>query len=113
VDRLDQDKKWAEKLSSQCGLSEAFLKDVLQELSESCFGDAKTSKDIIEELTLSCHLDEKELRMFLDKVSKNCPFDAEKLKEIVAKAQGSKKNLFESIDVYEGSRGPADRGGVK
>ena len=109
-DKLDQDEKWAEKLGSQCGLSPAFLKDVLEELGESCHGDATTSKEVIEELTLSCHLDEKELKSFVSEVSKNCPVDSEKLKEIVLKAEGNKTELFEAV-YNEGTWG--NRGGAR
>lgn len=112
MDGLSEDKKWAEKLSSQCGLGASFLKDVLKELSEGCFGDAATSKQVIEELTLSCHLDEKELRRFIGEVSKNCPFDAKKLKEDVLKAGGRKDKLFESM-MTGSSLWTEDRGGAR
>jgi len=112
VDGLSQDNKWAEKLSSQCGLSSAFIKDVMEELSESCFGDARTSREIIEELTMSCRLNEEELRRFLEEVARNCPFDAKKLKEMVMKAEGNKHNLFDSM-ASEGTRSVSDRGGAR
>jgi Cft2 family RNA processing exonuclease len=109
-DKLSQNEKWAGKLSSQCGLSPALLKDVLEELSESCHGDATTSKEVIEELTLSCHLDEKELKRFVGEVSKNCPVDSEKLKEIVVNAEGNKTELFQAV-YNEGTWG--HRGGPR
>ena len=109
-DKLNQDERWAEKLGSQCGLSPAFLKDVLEELSESCHGDATTSKEVLEELTLSCHLDEKELKSFVSEVSKNCPVDSEKLKEVVLKAEGNKTELFQAV-YNEGTWG--HRGGPR
>lgn len=110
VDELSQNEKWAGKLSSQCGLSPALLKDVLEELSESCHGDATTSKEVIEELTLSCHLDEKELKRFVNEVSKNCPVDSEKLKEVVMNAEGNKTDLFQAV-YNEGTWG--HRGGPR
>jgi Cft2 family RNA processing exonuclease len=106
-DELSQDKKWAEKLGLQCGLSPAFLKHVLEELNESCHGDATTSKEIIEELTLSCHLDEEELRRFVGEVSKNCPFEAKKIKEEVLKAEGDKNKLWEGARWWAQYRGGA------
>jgi len=112
VDELRQEREGAEKLSSQCQLSSAFLKDVLEELSESCFGDAKTSKEIIEELTLSCHLNEEELRRLIGEVAKNCPIDAKKLKEMVIKAEGNKHNLFDTL-TSEGTRAVSDRTGAR
>jgi hypothetical protein len=111
-DGMTQNQKWAEKLSSQCGVSSAFLKNVMEELSESCFGDAKTSKEVIEELTLSCHLNEEELRRFISDVSKNCPVDVKKLKKEVIKAEGNKANLFETWR-SEGSRWVQDRSSVR
>lgn len=99
-DWLSKDKKWAEKLSSECGLSAAFLQDVLDELSESCFGDAKTAKEVIEELTLSCHLDNEELKRFLNEVSQNCPADAAKIKEEVLKAEGDKTKLWKGLELW-------------
>jgi hypothetical protein len=94
---LSEKKKWAEKLSSQCGLSSAFLSSVLDELSESCYGDATTSKTVIEELTLSCHMNEAELRKFIGDVSKNCPMNLKKLKDEVVKAEGKKEEAFQAI----------------
>jgi hemerythrin-like domain-containing protein len=108
VDQVSQNKKWAEKLSSECGLSAAFLNDVLEELNESCYGDASTAKQVIEELTLSCHLDKEELEKFLGEVAKNCPSDAERLKEEVFKAEGDKSKLWKGIrlwaDEYRGGQ---------
>jgi Cft2 family RNA processing exonuclease len=101
---LSLNEKWAKKLSSECGLSAAFLKDTLEELSESCFGDATTAKEVIEELTLSCHLDEEELKRFLGEVSKNCPTDAKRLKEEVLKAQGDKDKLWDEIREWADAR---------
>jgi hypothetical protein len=112
VDPLSQQKKWAEKLSTQCGLSSTFLNKAIEELSESCFGDARTSREIIEELTLSCHLDKNELSKFLGEVSKNCPFDAKKLLEMVLKAEGNKHNLLDALTA-EGTRWATDRGGAR
>jgi Cft2 family RNA processing exonuclease len=100
VNRLNKNEKWAEKLSDQCGLSAAFLNDVLKELSESCFGDASTAKQVIEELTLSCHMDQEELRKFMEEVSKNCPADVEKLKETVLKANGDKEKLWKELSLW-------------
>jgi len=112
VGNLSEQKKWVGKLSSQCGLSAAFLKDVLEELSESCYGDAGTSRDVIEELTSSCHLNEEELRKFVKDVSKSCPIDAKKLQAEVAKAKGKKNLAFQAID-NAGPRSVSDRGGVR
>jgi len=109
---MSEKDKWAAKLSSQCGLSEAFLKYALEELSESCYGDARTSQDILKELTMSCHMDEKEVKRFLSVVSKNCPMDAEKLRDEIAKAEGDKRNVFETAERV-GTRGSVDRTGAR
>ena len=109
---MSERNKWAEKLSAKCGVSDAFLKIALDELSESCYGDAKTSQEILEELTLSCHMDESEMRRFIEEVSKNCPFDAKKLRDEVAKAGGKKDNVFQSIS-KAGQGAGVDRTGVR
>lgn len=107
-----QKEKWADKLSSQCGVSSAFLKDALKELNESCFADTKTAKDIIEELTLSCHMDEKELRKFVSEVSKNCPMDAKQLEKAVVGAKGKKDKAFQAIGKV-GPRNVPEREGAR
>jgi hypothetical protein len=94
---LSEQKKWAEKPSSQCGVSSAFLVSALEELGKSCYGDAKTSKSVIEELTLSCHMNEADLREFISDVSKSCPMDVKKLKNEVIKAKGKKDLAFQAI----------------
>jgi len=94
---LSEQKKWAEKLGPQCGVSSAFLASALEELGESCYGDAKTSKSVIEELTLSCHMSEADLRKFISDVSKSCPMDVKKLKNEVIKAKGKKNLAFQAI----------------
>lgn len=94
---MSEQKKWAEKLSSQCGVSSAFLASALEELSESCYGDAKTSKSVIEELALSCHMSEADLRKFISDISKSCPMDVKKLKNEVIKAKGKKDLAFQAI----------------
>jgi len=109
---LSEQKKWAEKLSSQCGLSSAFLTSVLEELSESCYGDARTSQEIIRELTLSCQMNEGELKRFVSEVSKNCPIDSKKLHSEVAKAKGKKDTAFKAVGKV-GARGVVEREGVR
>ena len=111
VTGLSEQKKWAEKLSSECGLSSAFLSSVLEELGESCYGDARTSQEIIRELTLSCQMNEDELRRFVSEVSKNCPIDSKKLHNEVTKAKGKKDTAFQAIG-KAGVRGVVERGGV-
>jgi hypothetical protein len=89
------------------------LKDLLEELGESCYGDAATSKKVIEELTLSCHLNEEELIKFVKGVSKSCPLDAKKLLKEVLKAEGDKDKVFEYDAAEEGTRWPVDRSGAR
>jgi Asp-tRNA(Asn)/Glu-tRNA(Gln) amidotransferase B subunit len=107
VNELSKDEKWAEELSSQCGISSAFLKRAMEEMSESCYADTKTSKDIIEELTLSCHMDKEELQKFVDEVSKNCPIDAKKLRDEVFKAEGDKNKVWQGAREWAQYRGGA------
>ena len=109
---LAQKEKWADKLSSQCGISSAFLKDALEELNESCFADTKAAKDVLEELTLSCHMDEKELKRFVSEVSRNCPIDAKKLEEAVVDAKGKKDKIFQALDEV-GTRNVSERDGAR
>ena len=101
--QLSEKKKWAETLSSQCGVSSAFLSYAMEELSESCYGDSNTAKSVIEELTLSCHMNEADLRKFISDVSKSCPMDVKKLKAEVVKAKGKKDLAFQAI-MKAGSR---------
>jgi len=89
--------KWAKKLGSQCNLDPDFLKNALEELSESCSGDARTSQKVIEELTLKCNLNKDELKKFINEVSKNCPVDIKKLYEEISKAEGEKEEAFDAI----------------
>jgi hypothetical protein len=93
---LSEQKKWADKLGSECGLSSAFLKSALEELSESCHGDSRTAREVLEELTVSCHMDEQELKKFLSEVAKSCPLDEKKLREEVVKAKGKKELAFKA-----------------
>lgn len=95
--------KWAKKLGTECRLDPAFIKYLLEELSESCFGDATTSKKVIEELTLKCNLNENELRKFISEVSKNCPIDAKKLHTEIIKSEGRKDAAFQAV--YKAGRG--------
>lgn len=90
-------KKWAEKLRTNCGLSAEALEFALEELSESCYGDSLNSKKVIEELTKSCHFSEAELRKFVESVSKNCPIDIKKLHEEIVEAEGKKELAFAAI----------------
>ena len=96
--KLSEQKKWAKKLSSECGLSSTFIEQALEELSESCYGDSLTAKNIIEELTSSCHMNQDELHKFISEVSKNCPIDAKKLQKEVAKAEGNKAAAIQAIN---------------
>lgn len=95
-DDLSEQKKWAEKLGNECGLSSAFLSSVLEELSESCHGDSKTAQSVLEELTKSCHMNQAELEKFIGDVAKSCPIDTKKLKTEVAKAKGKKDLAFQA-----------------
>ncbi len=95
---MSEQKKWAEKLSSQCGLSPAFLKSVLEELSESCYGDSSTAKSVIEELTTSCHMTKEDLSKFIRDVAKSCPIDTKKLQSEIVKAKGKKELAFQAVE---------------
>jgi len=106
---LSEQKKWAEKLSSQCGMSSKYLASALEELSESCHGDSRTSKEVIEELVTSCGFTKDDLQRLIEKISKNCPFDIKKLKNDVLSAKGNKDTIFESV----GERPISDRGGLR
>ena len=95
-------KKWAEKLRANCGVSAEALEYALEELSESCYGDSLSSKKVIEELTKSCHFSEAELRKFVESVSKNCPMDVKKRHEEVVQAEGKKDLAFRAINKVAG-----------
>jgi hypothetical protein len=107
VNELSKDEKWADELSSQCGISSAFLKKAVEEISESCSADTQTAKDIIEELTLSCHMDKEELQKFVDEVSKSCPIDAKKLRDDVFRAEGDKNKVWQGTRDWATLRGGA------
>ena len=109
---MSEQKKWADKLSSECGLSSAFLKSALEELSESCHGDSRTAKEVLEELTLSCHMDEQELKKFMSEVAKSCPLDEKRLKEEVIKAKGKKEIAFKAAG-KAGTKESPERFGVR
>lgn len=106
---MSENKKWAEKLSDQCGMSVAFLSSRLEELSESCHGDARTAKEVIEELVTSCGFTEDDLQRLIEKISANCPFDIKKFKNDVIAAKGDKDEIFEAV----GERPMLDRGGAR
>jgi hypothetical protein len=89
--------KWAQNLSSECGVEPKVLQFAMEELKETCYGDANTAKKIVEELTLSCGFKKEDLEKFIKEVSKNCPMDIKKLQEEVAKAEGEKARAFEAV----------------
>ena len=94
---MANNKKWAEKLSANCGLGSKALEFALEELSESCYGDSASAQKVIEELTTSCHFSEADLRKFIESVSKNCPIDLKKLHGEIVQSEGEKEQAFAAI----------------